>query len=92
MYANTSPSTMCRIHVQVVPLAVLLLTLLSLPGPLLAQKTDGGSQIEALVESSDDAVSLPLTTAQEQASSWPLSSSRLRKLLHRQKEVHSLVL
>lgn len=67
MYTNTSLFTMCRIHVRVIPLTALLLTLLHLPAPLLAQRTGGSSQIEALVESSDDAPSLPLTTAQEQA-------------------------
>jgi hypothetical protein len=53
--------------VYVIPLTVLWFFLVALPGPLLAQRRDAGSRVEALVETSDTAESLPLTTAQEQA-------------------------
>ena len=67
MEANTSRSKVCHIPLGVIPLTVLWLFLAGLPGPLLAQMPDAGSRVEALVETSDTAESLPLTTAQEQA-------------------------
>jgi hypothetical protein len=67
MEANTSRSEVRHIPLRVISLTVLWLFLVGLPGPLLAQMAGAGSQVEALIETSDAAESLPLTTAQKQA-------------------------
>jgi hypothetical protein len=67
MCTNASwPKKRC-VSVRVVPVGVLWLVLLGWPGLLLAQDVSARSQLEALMETPEEAVSLPLTTAQEQA-------------------------
>jgi hypothetical protein len=67
METNTSRFDVGHIPWRVIPLTILWLFLAGLPDPLLAQVPGAGSRVEALVETSDTAESLPLTTAQEQA-------------------------
>jgi hypothetical protein len=67
MYANTSRPKTRRVCVRVFLVGVLWLAILGLPGRLLAQASSARSQLEALMETPEEAASLPLTTAQEQA-------------------------
>ena len=67
MDANTSRPEVHRIYLCGISLTVLWLFLAGWPGPLLAQRSGAGSQVEALIETSDAGESLPLPTAQEQA-------------------------
>jgi hypothetical protein len=67
MYANASrPKKRC-VSAGVFPVGVLWLVLFGWPGLLLAQDVGARSQLEALMETPEEAASLPLTTAQEQA-------------------------
>jgi hypothetical protein len=67
MYANASRPKQRCVTVRVVLVGVLWLVLFGLPGLLLAQERGARSQLEALMETPEEAASLPLTTAQEQA-------------------------